>query len=165
MTGEKCELSAARLREKLTGELIGLARATEGNEYLLTPSTAETVVEGLFLTCGEEDCAALTAMTERVDGEKRKLVPACYSCAASCGRNNAYGLEKLQDLPENIRLLKLRLLTGIRALAADLSGSLPEERDGAVYGFLYKALFAIGMDDWAEDELLPILRELETWQK
>lgn len=42
----------ARLQDKLTGALIGLARATEGNEYLITGDTSRLVLEGLFTTAG-----------------------------------------------------------------------------------------------------------------
>ena len=38
----------AQLQDRLTGSLIGLARATEGNEHFLSDSTAAVVVEGLF---------------------------------------------------------------------------------------------------------------------
>lgn len=38
------------LRSRLTGALIGLARATEGNEHLLSGSTAAVTLEGLFAT-------------------------------------------------------------------------------------------------------------------
>ena len=40
----------AELQDKLTGAMIGLARATEGNEHLVSSSTDQVVVEGLFTT-------------------------------------------------------------------------------------------------------------------
>jgi len=78
---EHFEENQAQLREKLIGELIGLARATEGNEHMLTPTTAAAVVEGLAaaLPGGCCDAEVLSAILDRVDREKRKLVPACYS--------------------------------------------------------------------------------------
>jgi len=158
---EHFEENQAQLREKLIGELIGLARATEGNEHMLTPTTAAAVVEGLAaaLPGGCCDAEVLSAILDRVDREKRKLVPACYSCTASCGRNDAYDMRKLQNLPEHIREMKLRLLAGIQELAAHSCRTLPGDREAS--GFFYRALFAIGMDDWEEAELLPILGELQ----
>jgi len=41
------------------------------------------------------DCDSLLAMLARVDGEKRKLVPECYKCAASCGRTDNFDMERL----------------------------------------------------------------------
>ena len=44
--GKKAD--TAELQDKLTGALIGLARATEGNEHVVSDSTAAVIVEGLF---------------------------------------------------------------------------------------------------------------------
>ena len=76
----------------MTGALIGLARATDGNDHMVSDSTAAVIVEGLFatLTNVNFDNDALLAILDRVDAEKRKLVPECYNCASSCGRNNDY---------------------------------------------------------------------------
>lgn len=41
------EDNASRLRDELLGVLIGIARATSGNEHLIAGSTDRTVVEGL----------------------------------------------------------------------------------------------------------------------
>ena len=40
----------AELQDKLTGALIDLARATEGNEELVTEETDKLVIESLFTT-------------------------------------------------------------------------------------------------------------------
>ena len=42
--------NTARLQDELTGALIGLARATEGNEQLVTEEMNQLVLEGLFTT-------------------------------------------------------------------------------------------------------------------
>ena len=46
--GKKAD--TAELQDKLTGALIGLARATEGNEHVVSDSTSAVIVEGLFAT-------------------------------------------------------------------------------------------------------------------
>ena len=46
--GKKAD--TAELQDKLTGSLIGLARATEGNDHMVSDSTAAVIVEGLFAT-------------------------------------------------------------------------------------------------------------------
>ena len=146
------------LRDKLTGALIGLARATEGNEFMLTDATFRVVIDAL--RCTDRDEAALTVLLERADAEKRKLVPDCYHCTASCGRTDNYDLARLQVAPEEIRALKLRILSGVRDLAAAY-GDSPIFRENTVHSLFYRALYAIGMEDWTEEELLPILRELD----
>lgn len=159
--GKKAD--TAELQDKLTGALIGLARATEGNEHMVSDSTAAVIVEGLFatLTNVNFDNDALLAIMERVDTEKRKLVPECYKCASACGRNNDYDMSKLWNADEDIRSLKSLILFGIRGVAAyAYHAAVLGYKDEAVHKFLYKALFAIGMDDWGMEELLPIVMEV-----
>lgn len=43
----------AELQDQLTGALIGLAKAVEGNEYKANDATAALVVEGLFRNADE----------------------------------------------------------------------------------------------------------------
>ena len=153
----------AELQDKLTGSLIGLARATDGNEHMLHDSTAAVVVEGLFatLTNVNFDNDALSAMMERVDAEKRKLVPECFKCTSSCGRNNDYDMRKLWNAAEDIRSLKSLILFGIRGVAAyAYHAAVLGCKYETIHRFLYKALYAIGMDDWGMEELLPIVLEV-----
>ena len=46
--GKKAD--TAKLQDELTGALIGLARATEGNENLVDANTDKLILEGLFTT-------------------------------------------------------------------------------------------------------------------
>ena len=159
--GKKAD--TAELQDKLTGALIGLARATEGNGHMLRDSTAAVVVEGLFatLTNVNFDNDALLDILDRVDAEKRKLVPECYKCASACGRNNDYDMSKLWNADEDIRSLKSLILFGIRGVAAyAYHAAVLGYRDDAIHQFLYKALVVIGMDDWGMEELLPIVLEV-----
>ena len=153
----------AEIQDKLTGSLIGLARATEGNEHMVSDSTAAVIVEGLFatLTNVNFDNDALLAIIGKVDAEKQKLVPECYKCASSCGRNNEYDMRKLWNADEDIRSLKSLILFGIRGVAAyAYHAAVLGYKDESIHKFLYKALFAIGMDDWGMEELLPIVLEV-----
>lgn len=146
-------------RDALIGSLIGLARATEGNDHLVSDSTAAVTLEGLYIAFfGSAD--ALPDIMERIDAEKRKLVPDCYRCAASCGRNNAYDMTRLQKADGKIRALKNSILSELREISESACSSADlGPRKESVHKLLYKALYAIGMDDWEEAELLPIARE------
>ena len=153
----------AALQDKLTGSLIGLARATEGNEYMLSDSTATVVVEGLFatLTNVNFDNDALLALLDRVEIEKKKLVPDCFHCASPCGRNNDYDMDKLWNAQEDIRSLKSLILFGIRGVAAyAYHAAVLGHRDESIHRFLYKALIAIGIEEFGMEELLPIVLEV-----
>ena len=153
----------AELQDKLTGALIGLARATENNEHLLSDSTAAVVVESLFatLTNVNFDDERFYRLLEWVDVEKRKLVPDCYACTSQCGRNNEYDMSALWNADEDIRSLKSLILFGIRGVAAyAYHAAVLGYKDESIHRFFYKALFAIGMDDWGVNELLPIVLEV-----
>ena len=153
----------AQLQDGLAGALLGLARATEGNGHMVGDSTAAVTVEGLFatLTNVNFDNAALLALMDRVDAEKRKLVPECYKCASACGRNNDYDMQKLWNADEDIRSLKSLILFGIRGVAAyAYHAAVLGYKDEMIHQFLYKALFAIGTEDWGMEELLPIVLEV-----
>ncbi|MCI9515214.1 MAG: hydroxylamine reductase [Oscillospiraceae bacterium] len=159
--GKKAD--TAEIQDKLTGALIGLAKAAEGNNHMVSDSTHSVIVEGLFatLTNVNFDNGALLAIMDKVSVEKRKLVPECYKCASACGRNNDYDMEKLWNADEDIRSLKSLILFGIRGVAAyAYHAAVLGYRDDFVHQFLYKALFAIGMDDWGMEELLPIVLEV-----
>lgn len=152
------------LQDKLIGALIGLARATEGNDFMLTDATGAVTVEGLAATRDDGDFKrdALLTLLKRVEQEKRRLVPECFLCAASCGRTNDYDMANLRNGQPEIRTLKLRILQNIQDIAAGLiHAPVPGDRAKTVHAFLYKALFAIGREDWGREELLPIALEAE----
>lgn len=152
----------ALLQDKLTGALIGLARASEGNEELITPNTDQLIMEGLF-TCVTNvnfNNESITALLKKVEAEKQRLAPQCAYCGASCGRNDNYDMNDLWNADEDIRSLKSLILFGIRGVAAyAYHASRLGYTDIGVNKFFYKALFAIGMADWGMDELLPIVME------
>jgi len=153
----------AKIQDQLTGALIGLARATEGNLDLISDTTAAVVVEGLFatLTNVNFDNDALIKIMGRVEIEKQKLVPECAACAVPCGRNNDYDMDQLWNADEDIRSLKSLILFGIRGIAAyAYHAAVLGYKDETIHGFLYKALCAIGMNDWGMEELLPIVLEV-----
>lgn len=154
--------ATAELQDKLTGALIGLARATEGNEHLVSASTDQAVLEGLFatLTNVNFDNEAIAALIKRVSAEKEKLVPNCAFCASPCGRNNDYDMQNLWTADADIRSLKSLILFGIRGMAAyAYHAAVLGYTDKDVNKFFYKALFAVGMD-WEMSELLPIVLEV-----
>lgn len=122
--------------DRLLGELIGLARATEGNEHLITPAVTAVVIRCLAAAEQPED--NLESLLTLVEDRKRGMVPNCFSCAAPCGRNNAFDLQKLREEPVDIQTKKREILEGLQALAADGS-----ERPADVF---YTGLIAVGIE-------------------
>jgi len=153
----------AQLQDELTGALIGLARAIEGNEDLVNERTYRLIIEGLFTTITNVnfDNNAIKKFIEHIELEKVRFTPQCIHCASPCGKNNNYDMQKLWNVDEDIRSLKSLILFGIRGMAAYayhawVLGYKEEE----VNSFLIKALFTIGMDDYGMSDLLPIVMEV-----
>lgn len=147
--------------DALAGALIGLARATEGNEFMLTASTSAVTAQGLAALAQEALAPETISLhLERIDGEKRRLVPDCYNCAASCGRTSDYCMDDLASLPGEIQELKRRVLDTAAKAAAMLPETGPQgfEEHSSLF---YRALYAVGMDAWGPEELNPILADLE----
>lgn len=138
------------LQNQLIGALIGLARATDGSEHLITPESTAVVAECLAAVSADD--GQLQRLLASVDAAKRKMVPGCFACANPCGRTSEYHMEDILKEGEDVRRLKLQILDGIRTLAASES-----HYDSNI---LYKALIVIGMDDYTAEDLMPILQEI-----
>ena len=95
--------AVAQLQDELTGALVGLARATDGDAQP-TAQTWKIMVEGLFTTVTNVNFNERTIldMIYRVHQEKNRLHPDCANCASPCGRNDDYGaaLERAGGHPQ-----------------------------------------------------------------
>lgn len=155
--------NTARLQDELTGALIGLARAAEGNEHLVNEKMNQLILEGLFTTVTNVNFndETLKILIYKIENAKKKLVPNCFTCSGSCGRNDNFDMNTLWTTDEDVRSLKSLILFGIRGMAAyAYHASVLGYTDETISKFFYKALFAVGMKDWGMDELLPIVLEV-----
>lgn len=155
--------NTARLQDELTGALIGLARAAEGNEHLVNEEMNQLILEGLFTTVTNVNFndETLKILIYKIENAKKKLVPNCFTCSGSCGRNDNFDMNTLCTTDEDVRSLKSLILFGIRGMAAyAYHASVLGYTDETISKFFYKALFAVGMKDWGMDELLPIVLEV-----
>ena len=144
------------MRERLLGALIGLARATDGNEHLISSSATALIVECLNATREALTEEQVTALLQRIEDEKRRMIPDCFACAAPCGKNNAYDMARLQEEEPQVRALKQQLLAGIQDMAAR---DCPETAER----FFYKALVVIGIENLEPKHLEPIIREMQAF--
>ena len=155
--------NTARLQDELTGALIGLARAAEGNEHLVNEEMNQLVLEGLFTTVTNVNFndETLKILIYKIENAKKKLVPNCFTCSGSCGKNDNFDMNTLWTTDEDVRSLKSLILFGVRGMAAyAYHASVLGYTDETISKFFYKALFAVGMKDWGMDELLPIVLEV-----
>ncbi|WP_312643455.1 hydroxylamine reductase [Hydrogenoanaerobacterium sp.] len=155
--GKKADTS--ELQDKLTGALIGLAKATIGNTP--TDTTHRTVIEGLFTTITNVsfDDDAIERQIAKTEAAKEDLIPQCSSCQSSCARNDNYDMASLWTDNEDIRSLKSLILFGIRGMAAYAYHAMVlGYTDDDVNMFFYKALAAIG-EELDADNLLALVME------
>ena len=158
--GKKADI--AKLQDQLTGALIGLARAVDGNEHLVTPEMDKLVLEGLFATLTNVNFheESLTELIKKIHAAKYELVPDCETCTNACGRTDDYDLELLWQEQEDTRSLKSLILFGIRGVAAyAYHAEVLGYRDKEISEFIYKALFALGIE-WDVEALLPITMDV-----
>lgn len=150
----------AELQDQLTGALIGLARAAEG-DTAPTDSVFRTIIEGLFTTVTNVsfDDEAIIRQIEKTHKEKSALVPMCESCSSSCGRNEDYDMNLLWNADEDIRSLKSLILFGLRGMAAYAYHALMlGYSDPEVNQFFCEGLFRIGYEETADTLLSTVLK-------
>lgn len=140
---------------RLLGELIGLARATDGNEHLISDASTAVIVDCLVASLEPLPQEKLEVLLRRIDEEKHRMTPDCFACAAPCGKNNAYDMGRLQREEPRTREAKLRLLAGIQQMAVGGCTHKAAER------FLYKALIVIGMEDFGPEFTESVIQEMK----
>ena len=153
-------IAGFRLQDQLVGALIGIARATDGNEHLISDSTDKIVREGLAATFpgAESGDDSLSALIQRAEEEKKKLIPLCCECAAPCGKNHNYDMRRLCRAEEDVRSLKLLILCGVCGMAAyACRAAALGHADDEVNRFFHQALFAVGEESFGMQELLPVV--------
>lgn len=118
-------------KSALIGELVGLARATDGNEHLINPSATAIIRKVLLTHENQLNETTFTHLRDEILTQKRNMVPDCFLCAAPCGKTSAYDLAFIQDH----RQFKERIITDLTSISV-----IPEE-------LLYKSLIILGMED------------------
>lgn len=130
--------------EKLLGELVGLARATDGNEHLITESVTDIVAE--ILRADVHSDVQYAAYSGKIDEAKREMVPDCFHCANPCSRTAALDLKTLEGESRKVRETKFAILDEIRFLAAS-------ERNQETDLKLYRGLVILGLEGYSPEEL------------
>ena len=139
-------------RNLLAGALIGLARATFGNDDIITPTTFPVIVAALAVKDEETE-----AMLAAVEAEKYKIVPDCAVCRVKCGRNENFDLSLLENEQPQEREMKLEILDTARRIATQIQET---GADHSRYNHYFtKALMIIGTQDLPRQFLQPVIEE------
>jgi hydroxylamine reductase len=152
--GKKAD--TAKLQDKLTGALIGLAMAAKCSEP--TPDTDKIVMEGLFtaITNVSFDDESLTKQIGKTNAAKDKLEKGC-TCGPECIKPEEYDMDKLWGDDPDIRSLKTLILLGLRGMGAYAYHAMVlGYTDKDVNEFFYTGLRAIG-ETGNVDKLLPLV--------
>lgn len=139
----------AKLQDKLTGALVGLARNAKGKK--LGIPEAEVMIKGLFTTVTNVsfDDESIEQLIEEVHNETDKLTAA--------PEDRDYDMNLLWEAQEDIRSLKSLILFGLRGVAAYAHhASLLGYHDQAVNDFFFEGMSAIA-EDWGMEQLLPLV--------
>jgi len=153
--GKKAD--TANLQDHLIGELIGLAKAMEGEAITPKERIYTIIMDGLFTTVTNVsyDNEAIQEQIDRIKAEKAKLV----DCTPGYPYE-AYDMTRLWSANEDIRSLKSLVLFGLKGMAAYAHHAyVLGKTDEAVNRFFCKGLAAIGADK-PVDELLALVMEL-----
>ncbi len=146
--GKKPE--TAGLQDKLTGKLVGLARAAEGGKQ--TAGTDKLIMDALFTTVTNVnfDDPVIATLADKVDTEKKALG----------GADNDLDMQEIWGANEDTRSLKSLLLFGMRGMAAYAHHALAlGKQDPEVSAFFYTGLRALG-SGFPADKLLELVMEL-----
>lgn len=150
----------AKLQDKLTGELIGLAKI--GANGKRTAATDKIMIEGLFTTLTNVNFNEETLL-EQIDAvrkEKSLLRHECAACKAKDSNHDAYDMTGLWAADEDIRSLKSLILFGLKGMAAYAYHALVlGYTDDVVNHFLYEGLSALG-EDLNMEQLLPLVMKV-----
>jgi hydroxylamine reductase len=142
--------TVAALQDKLTGELITLAKVA--NRHKGDERTRRLILEGLFATVTNVnfDGKTLERLITEVRGERVRL----FADSANC---EAFDLAEIWKQNEDIRSLKSLVLFGLRGMAAYAYHALILEiADEEVTAFFSKALEAVGDSAPGMEELVAL---------
>lgn len=131
--------------------LIGLVGACNNNPK--TENTDQVVMKALSFSPSQSEADSETAaaicqvLIDEIRTEKNTVSPGCSTCQMPCGNTSDYDMNRIYDAEPEVRDLKLKILSVLKELAADIynrckAGALSEES----MDFFYKALVYVSLD-------------------
>lgn len=133
--------------KSIISALIGLIGACNNNPK--TENTDRVVIKALAfpLIRSEADAETFQSIIKEIHKEKYAVAPGCAACQTPCGNTSDYDMDRIYDAEADIRDLKLRILSALKELAADIysRGKLDALSEGSME-FFYKAIVYISFD-------------------
>ena len=150
------------MKEYITvSALIGLVGACNNNPN--TPSTDRTVIKTLAFPMlnPNADDETVQEIIDEIYTEKYAVSPGCASCAMPCGNTSDYDMNRIYTADEDIRNVKLQILSKLQESASYICQNQKiETLSPKDMEFFYKALSYVSYDMKA-DVLHTLLAESE----
>lgn len=133
--------------DKIIGALIGLVGACNNNPK--TENTDRVIIKALAFPLSQSELSDenLQTLIEEIYEEKLTVAPGCATCQTPCGNTSDYDMNRIYDAEADIRDLKLKILSALKELAAEIY-SLPIRDMMPVESMeiFYKALSYVSFD-------------------
>ena len=133
--------------DQIISALIGLVGACNNNPK--TEKTDPLAIKALAfpLVRPEADDEAIQALIAEIYKEKYTVAPGCASCQTPCGNTSDYDMNRIYDAEADIRDLKIKILSALKELAAEIyRGNKVDALSAESIDFFYKALVYISLD-------------------
>ena len=147
--------------DKIISALIGLVGACNNNPK--TENTDGVIIKALAFSTAQIETGSkgLQTLIEEIYEEKFTVAPGCATCQTPCGNTSDYDMNRIYDSEADIRDLKLKILSALKELAAELyslqkSDTMPMES----MEIFYKALLYVSFD-MERDGLLTFWNEVQ----
>ena len=147
--------------DKIISALIGLVGACNNNPK--TENTDKVIIKALAFSTAKIETGSenLQTLIEEIYTEKYTVAPGCATCQTPCGNTSDYDMNRIYDAKADIRDLKLKILSALKELAAELyslqkSDMMPVES----MEIFYKALSYVSFD-MERDGLLTFWNEVQ----
>ena len=139
---------------RIISVLIGLIGACSNNPK--TENTDHLVIKAL---ASSFDHHTTDEIVDEIRTEKNRIAPGCATCASPCGNTSDYDMDRIYSADEEIRNMKLNILSEISETAKYIykNGVLLSKKE---IDFFYKALSYISYD-LKKDFLLSLLDEAQ----
>ncbi|MBD5129828.1 MAG: hypothetical protein HDT43_07885 [Ruminococcaceae bacterium] len=147
--------------DEIISVLIGLVGACNNNPK--TANTDSLVIKSLafpllFPNFGDDE---LSELLEEIRLEKFAVAPGCAECTTPCGNTSDYDMNRIYQAEDDIRVVKLKILSKLRKMAVREYSRIQENSQTNIEIF-YKAVSYISYD-LEKNTLLELLRELDIY--
>lgn len=140
-------------KDKIISALAGLVGAINNNGK--TDNTDKVIINSLAFPLLNPDFSDddLSVVLDDIYSEKNTIAPNCATCTAPCGNTSDYDMSRLYNAGEEIRSLKLQIISRLEKLALYAQNS---DADCTVF---YKGIAYVSYD-LTKEMLSQLLEEI-----